>query len=108
MKTRKNVKSLSPEEKEKIVNAIIKLKKSPSIIHPDDSNYSRYDDYVAIHMDAMMAMSETNPADDPAWYPGWAHNGPAFLPWHRVYMLQFEKELQSVTLDDSITVPYWD
>jgi tyrosinase len=107
MKIRKSVKNLSPEEKEKFVNAILMLKKSPSIIYPDDSTYSRYDDYVEIHMDAMMAMSETNPAEDPAWYPGWAHNGPAFFPWHRVYLLQFEKDLQSVTQDNSITVPYW-
>ncbi|MBA3978388.1 MAG: tyrosinase family protein [Nitrosopumilus sp.] len=108
MKIRKSVKNLSSEDKDKFVNAILRLKKSPSIIYPDDSTYSRYDDYVEIHMNAMMAMSDTNPAEDPDWYPGWAHNGPAFLPWHRVYLLQFEKDLQSVTQDDSITVPYWE
>jgi tyrosinase len=108
MKTRKNVKGLSPEDKERFVNAILKLKKTPSVFHPNDPTYGRYDDYVETHMNAMMAMSETDPADDAEWYPGWAHNGPAFLPWHRMYLLQFEKDLQTASQDDSITIPYWD
>jgi tyrosinase len=108
MKTRKNVKGLSSGEKERFVNAVLKLKKSPSVFHPNDPAFGRYDDYAEIHMNAMMAMSETDPADDADWYPGWAHNGPAFLPWHRLYLLQFEKDLQTASQDDSITIPYWD
>jgi tyrosinase len=108
MQMRKNVKNLSSTDREKFVNAILKLKKAPSLLHPDDSTYGRYDDYVEIHMHAMMVMSPSNPADDPDWYPGWAHNGPAFLPWHRIYLLQFEKDLQSISKDNSVTVPYWD
>ncbi len=29
-----------------------------------------------------------------------------FLPWHRAYVLEFEKELQRI--DSSVTIPYWD
>ena len=34
------------------------------------------------------------------------HFGSAFLPWHRHFLLRFERELQSV--DSRVTLPYWD
>lgn len=39
---------------------------------------------------------------------GWfnIHRGPAFLPWHRWYVLTLEEELRAI--DSEITVPYWD
>jgi len=55
---------------------------------------NRYDDYVQIHIDSMMVD------------PGWAHQGPAFLPWHRVLLRNLELDLQKV--DPSVTLPYWD
>jgi tyrosinase len=36
---------------------------------------------------------------------GEAHHNPAFLPWHRAYLLDFERELQAV--DPSVALPYW-
>jgi tyrosinase len=108
MKKRKNVKNLTGVEKEKFVDSILKLKKSPSLLHPVDPKFSRYDDYAEIHMHAMMVSSTTDPRDDPEWYPGWAHNGPAFFPWHRIFLNHFEKDLQIVSNDDAITIPYWD
>lgn len=33
------------------------------------------------------------------------HQGPQFLPWHRAYLLDLERELQ--TKDASVTLPYW-
>lgn len=35
----------------------------------------------------MIAGSDTDPDNDANWYPGWAHLGPAFFPWHRQYLL---------------------
>ena len=29
-----------------------------------------------------------------------------FLPWHRTYLLNLEKELRKI--DDSLSIPYWD
>ncbi len=42
---------------------------------------------------------------DPEYRNG-AHLGPAFLPWHREMLMQLELDLQS--LDESVTLPYWD
>ncbi|XP_022594573.1 tyrosinase-like [Seriola dumerili] len=37
-----------------------------------------------------------------------AHWAPAFLPWHRVYLLHWEHEIRKLTGDRSFTIPYWD
>ncbi len=34
-----------------------------------------------------------------------AHGGPWFLPWHRAYLLDLERELQAI--DPSVSLPYW-
>ena len=35
-----------------------------------------------------------------------AHRNPWFLPWHRQFLLRFERELRKV--DDRVRLPYWD
>ncbi|MDE2366501.1 MAG: tyrosinase family protein, partial [Betaproteobacteria bacterium] len=34
-----------------------------------------------------------------------AHGQPGFLPWHRAYLLDLERELQNI--DPSVALPYW-
>ena len=34
------------------------------------------------------------------------HRGPAFLPWHRYFLLEVEQELRA--FDARVTLPYWD
>jgi tyrosinase len=34
-----------------------------------------------------------------------AHGEPGFLPWHRAYLLDLERELQAI--DPSVALPYW-
>jgi len=94
LRIRKNLKHLSNAEKMAFINAVLALKSRPSVLHPGNATLSRYDDYPEIHMNAMMAN------------PGWAHRRPAFFPWHRVMLLQFENDL--VAIDSSVTIPYWD
>jgi tyrosinase len=97
MRTRKNVKALTETEKRNFVSAVLTLKKKPSGLHPGNTGLSRYDDYVEVHRNAQtVAMNQA----------GWGHGGPAFLPWHREFILQFENDL--ATVEASVTLPYWD
>lgn len=45
-------------------------------------------------------------ADDHAGNVLSVHFGPAFLPWHRHFLLRFERELQRV--NPAVRLPYWD
>lgn len=36
-----------------------------------------------------------------------AHGGPIFLPWHRMFLIRLEEQLQRVT-DADTALPYWD
>jgi tyrosinase len=84
MGTRKNQSSLSASEKAAFVAAVKALKAN-----------GIYDVFVAQHRAAFMASP-----NDPA------HQGPAFLPWHREYLRRFELALQQI--DAGVTIPYWD
>src|SRR5262249_27421044 len=85
---RKNQSTLTSAEKEAFVNAVKTLKNT----YPDGSKLSVYDQFVEEHHEAFSS--------------GQAHGGPAFLAWHREFLLQFEQALQ--TVDSSVTIPYWD
>lgn len=86
MAIRKDQSDLTDAEKTAFVDAIMALKQASSMLHPGSPTSSRYDDYVELHVKAMMAMPD-----------GWAHEGPAFFPWHRVLLIQFERDLQQAT-----------
>lgn len=112
MRVRQNIKEISLEQKTDFVNSILELKKAPSVVHAGNAVSNRYDDYVQLHIDAMMAMSLIDPKGDPNdtnnIYPGWAHNGPAFFTWHRVLLLQLEHDLQKISGNNDLAIPYWD
>jgi tyrosinase len=84
MGIRKNQASLTPSERAAFVAAVKALKAN-----------GVYDSFVAQHRAAFLASP-----NDPA------HNGPAFLPWHREFLRRFERALQSI--DPSVSLPYWD
>jgi tyrosinase len=91
MLVRKNVSALTPEERTDYANAVLALKKKPS---PWADGMSVYDTFVMWHRDAFSCAVMA------------AHMGPAFLPWHRVFLRLYEDQLQQV--DPDVTVPYWD
>ena len=91
------------KNKDKFVKALLYLKnEAPSIDKvpagfdvPKPTN--RYDDFVLMHFLAFNNSSRM-----------YAHGAPTFLPWHRVYLRLFEKELQKNPEFSDVTIPYWD
>lgn len=98
-RVRKNVTSLTSQERTDFVAAIKKMKATPS---PYDPLMNYYDQFVYWHLKAFYC---TTGSGHGTMYP--AHMGPAFLPWHRVYLDMFEKALKEVSGKD-IAIPYWD
>jgi tyrosinase len=115
MNVRKNQANLSDAERTAYVSAVKALKTTASRLTPPTP--SRYDDYIFVHMQAMMLMSlkdRTKPIINAnlnmlgnRTVP-WAHRAPAFLPWHRELLHQLELDLQAVSGNPKMTIPYWD
>lgn len=89
---RKDAKDLTAAEKAEFVAAVHALKTMPSPYEPD---ISYYDQFVRWHL-------EINDCLQYAY-----HGGPAFLPWHRAFLLEFEKALEAAA-GKPIAIPYWD
>ncbi|MDP9051023.1 MAG: tyrosinase family protein [Acidobacteriota bacterium] len=116
MALRKSVATLTSGERAAFVKAVKRLKLAQSKFTPPTT--SRYDDYVYIHMQAMLVMQvndPTKPVDNANWtetsgmrMPMWAPRCPAFLPWHRELLRNFEKDLQAESGDSTLGLPYWD
>ena len=87
MNVRKNFTELNSNERASLVSAFIRLKREGN-----PATGRNYDSYVEWHHHVM----------------AFAHRGPAFLPWHRQYLLLIEKDLQDVSGDPTLTIPYWD
>lgn len=79
---RKSVSKLNAAEKKELVDAILKLKSE-----------GEYDKFVLRHFSAPMAN---------------IHRCPAFLPWHRQFIRDFEQQLQRVSGNSRLALPYWD
>lgn len=94
MITRRNVRSLTSDDKKRLVNGLLELKKG-----------GKYDRYVHWHHHVMIPAVYSWEPKDPNYRNG-AHRGPSFLPWHREFLLQVEADLRSV--DASLSIPYWD
>ncbi|KAJ9070584.1 hypothetical protein DSO57_1006303 [Entomophthora muscae] len=77
--------SLSSSERIRFIEALQKLHQKSDV---DDD--SKYDGYARLH--------EANSRQ--------AHGQPQFLPWHRQYIRNLEKDLQEI--DPSVVLPYWD
>uniref|UniRef100_A0A1I7XST7 Tyrosinase_Cu-bd domain-containing protein n=1 Tax=Heterorhabditis bacteriophora TaxID=37862 RepID=A0A1I7XST7_HETBA len=82
---RKEIRMLSEEERKKLWAAMSGLK--TRLV----DNITAWDLHILVHY--------------PDSAPG-AHWGPAFLPWHREFLRQFEIALQRE--EPGVTLPYWD
>jgi tyrosinase len=85
MPVRRNASALTGSQRRAFVSAVLELKRRGG-----------YDALVQLHFDRMTADSGGQRV---------GHQSPSFLPWHRRYLLDFERRLQAI--DPTVTVPYW-
>ena len=81
VRIRKDANSLSPAERDRFLAALAQL---------NNQGAGRFQDFRDMHTAVAAAQ---------------AHGFPAFLPWHRAYLLDLERELQAI--DRSVALPYW-
>lgn len=81
VRIRKNAQNLSPGERDRFLAALGTLNGGGS---------GRFRDFRDMHVVAADAE---------------AHGNVGFLPWHRAYLLDLERELQAI--DPSVALPYW-
>jgi tyrosinase len=85
MPVRRNASALFSGQRRSFVAAVLELKRRGG-----------YDELVTIHFDRMTADAAGQRI---------GHQSPSFLPWHRRYLLDFERRLQAI--DPTVTLPYW-
>lgn len=85
-RVRRSYQSFTPQERQDFVDAVKWLK----------NNSTTYDEFVELH--------HAN------FNTGALHTGPAFLAWHREYLLRFENALRTANGGawSNTTIPYWD
>ena len=81
VRIRKNANALTPAERDRLVAAFAQL---------NNQGTGRFTDFRDMHTNVSSPQ---------------AHGAPGFLPWHRAYLLDLERELQAI--DPSVALPYW-
>lgn len=81
VRIRKNANTLKPAERDRFIAAFAQL---------NNQGLGRFVDFREMHT------SVSSPQ---------AHGAPGFLPWHRAYLLDLERELQAI--DPSVSLHYW-
>ncbi|MEO8992799.1 MAG: tyrosinase family protein [Nitrosospira sp.] len=88
---------------QKYIDGVRKLKDPAQFPWPGRDGLSIYDSFVFWHHQSMMLMTPPSQNDRNA-----AHSGPAFLPWHRYFLITLEGFLRRATGDTDFRIPYWD
>jgi tyrosinase len=81
VRIRKNANALRPAERDRFIAAFARL---------NNQGLGRFADFRNMHT------ATSSPE---------AHGRPGFLPWHRAYLIDLERELQAI--DPSVALPYW-
>jgi tyrosinase len=94
LRKRKNQFSLTATERARYTAAVLKMKTD-----------GIYDWYVQTHIDSMWMLKSGG-------MPMWAHMRPAFLPWHRQFILDFENDMRAADTaltgkPSDLALPYW-
>jgi tyrosinase len=81
VRIRKNANSLTAGERDRFVSAFAQL---------NNQGLGKFADFRNMHVSVSLPQ---------------AHGNAGFLPWHRAYLLDLERELQAI--DPSVALPYW-
>lgn len=100
MAIRENANTMPEARRKEYVSAVIKFKKEGN---PRSSR--NYDTYVSWHQSTIFELQFLG-RNKPYWSV--SHGTPAFLPWHRIFLYLFEKDLQDVSGNKDLAIPYWD
>ncbi|MBD2041919.1 tyrosinase family protein [Microcoleus sp. FACHB-672] len=103
LQVRRSAASLNATEISRFVSAIQTLK-TRTVTAANGAVVSEYDQFVATHLGAMDLAGRPGPDGRPLVNA--AHGRAGFLPWHRAFIYEFERALQ--TVDPTVTIPYWD
>jgi FtsP/CotA-like multicopper oxidase with cupredoxin domain/peroxiredoxin len=90
VRVRKEISTLNPLETNEFLKALADL----------HFTENRLEWYVRLHR-----LATHHEPPDPLTWPDQAHIGPAFIAWHRAFLLQFERELQ--VKFPHVALPYW-
>ncbi|XP_070566439.1 tyrosinase-like [Ptychodera flava] len=126
-RTRRNILTMPREEVNKFQSYLHQAKDTvsdymiPTTLYNDMDNgrnpkfneINVYDEFVWMHYFAarrnLVKRRKTKHKDVPSVVQAdFAHAGPAFLTWHRAYLLLWERALQKISGDEDFTIPYWD
>ncbi len=105
VRIRKDHRCLTSRERRRFLEALDNLHRGQ--IEPN--KWSRYMYFVNMHNAAAIGYIYDNPSVKEYhvnyfWFD-LAHKAPAFIAWHRAFLLQFERELQKKYPD--VALPYW-
>jgi tyrosinase len=89
LKVRRDIRTLTKAERNELRDAFLKLKNEGNPF-----TGVTYDTFNRLH-----------DADDMMLY---GHMAPSFLPWHRYFVYLMELQLQNLTGNPNLTIPYWD
>ena len=105
MIVRKSPRDMTAGQRNAFIKAVVDLKNEMNSLS-DGTMIGSYDQHVAVHIGVTGRIRQGTPINF-GDLDG-AHGGPGFLPWHREYLLRIEKDLQRVSGNPDLTIPYWD
>ncbi|MEO9649385.1 MAG: tyrosinase family protein [Roseobacter sp.] len=103
MIVRTSPRHLSKSERNAFIAAAVALKSAQATL-ADGTTVGRYDQHVALHLGVTGRLDSGVPL---ITLDG-GHGAPGFLPWHREYLLRIERDLQEVSGNSDLAIPYWD
>jgi tyrosinase len=88
---------------QQFIDGVLRLKDPARFPWTGQEGLSVYDSFVFWHHQSMMLMTPPTQSDRNA-----AHSGPAFLPWHRYFLITLENLLRQALDNEDFRIPYWD